>query len=261
MPFAALECVECEVYLVDGKIGYPAGAEDDDLVSVFSTAAGRQTDVLRVGGDDELQLEQFTGRLWERFSRELTRYGLGVLRAWIRHGTIYGKAKTLTGYGLGRIEGWPDDQTIDDIATDTVVAALIYFRDKVLKTHRWQSSGGASLSTFFIGQCLYQFANIYRSALRAEKERIQEATMPMDELPEDEFDVIKGIEATIVANDTVAEAMALLTTDRARQALFLQEHGFTQREIANKLGLRDAKSVENLLGHQLRQLRNRKRTS
>ena len=56
-------------------------------------------------------MEQFTGRLWERFSRELTRYGLGVLRAWIRHGTIYGKAKTLTGYGLGRIEGWPDDQT------------------------------------------------------------------------------------------------------------------------------------------------------
>lgn len=43
--------------------------------------------------------------------------------------------------------------------------------------------------------------------------------------------------------------------------LALQEHGFTQREIADKLGLRDAKSVENLLGHQLRQLRNRKRTS
>ena len=44
-----------------------------------------------------------------------------MLRAWIRHGTIYGKAKALTGYGLGRIEGWPDDQTIDDIAADTVI--------------------------------------------------------------------------------------------------------------------------------------------
>lgn len=56
VPFAALECVEREVYLVDGEIGYPAGAQDDDLVSVFSAAAGRQTDVLRVGGDDELQI-------------------------------------------------------------------------------------------------------------------------------------------------------------------------------------------------------------
>lgn len=250
-----------DIHRVDeGLVG--AWLDDPDLAAELADELER---LRRLQADEELllalQLEQFTGRLWERFSRELTRYGLGVLRAWIRHGTIYGKAKTLTGYGLGRIEGWPDDQTIDDIATDTVVAALNYFRDKVLKTHRWQSSGGASLGTFFIGQCLYQFANIYRSALWAEREHIQEATTPMDELPEDEFDVIKGIEATIVANDTVAEAMALLTTDRARQALFLQEHGFTQREIANKLGLRDAKSVENLLGHQLRQLRNRKRTS
>ncbi|BEL42106.1 Putative transcriptional rgulator [Mycobacteroides abscessus subsp. abscessus] len=253
-----------DIHRVDeGLVG--AWLDDPDLAAELADELEQLERLRRLQADEELvlalQLEQFTGRLWARFSRELTRYGLGVLRAWIRHGTIYVKAKKLTGYGLGRIEGWPDDQTIDDIATDTVVAALNYFRDKVLKTHRWQSSGGASLGTFFIGQCLYQFANIYRSALRAELERIEQATTPMDELPEDEFDVIKGIEATIVTNDTVAEAMALLTTDRARQALFLQEHGFTQREIADKLGLRDAKSVENLLGHQLRQLRNRKRTS
>jgi len=241
-------------HIDDGLVG--AWLDDPDLAAELER-------LRRLQADEELllalQLHQFTGRLWERFSRELTRYGLGVLRAWIRYGTIYGKAKTLTGYGLGRIEGWPDDQTIDDIATDTVVSALIYFRDKVLMANRWQSSGGASLGTFFIGQCLYQFANIYRSALRAEMERIGQATTPMAELPEDCFDIIKGIEATIVANDTVAEAMALLSTDRARQALFMQEHGFTQREIADELGLPDAKSVENLIGYQLRQLR--KRTS
>ena len=243
----------------DGLVG--AWLDDPDLAAELADELER---LRRLQADEELllalQLEQFTGRLWERFARELTRYGLGVLRAWIRHGTIYGKTKALTGYGLGRIEGWPDDQTIDDIATDTVVAALIYFRDKVLVTHRWQSSGGASLATFFIGQCLYQFVNIYRSALRAERERrIQKAPTPMAELPEDRFDIIKGIEETIVANDTVAEAMALLSTDRARRALFMQENGFTQREIADKLGLPDAKSVENLIGYQLRQLR--KRTS
>jgi DNA-directed RNA polymerase specialized sigma24 family protein len=241
---------------------------DDDLVSAWlddPDLAVELADELerlrRLQADEELvlalQLHEFTGRLWNRFSRELSRYGLGVLRAWIRYGTIYGKAKALTGYGLGRIEGWPDDQTIDDIASDTVVAALIYFRDKVLRTNRWQSTGGASLGTFFIGQCLYQFANIYRSALRAERERIQEATSPIAELPEDRFDIIRGIEETIVANDTVAEALALLSTDRARRALFLQEHGFSHREIADELGLPDAKSVENLIGYQLRQLRKR----
>jgi len=237
-----------------------AWLDDPDLAAELADELER---LRRLQADEDLlltlQLHQFTGRPWDRFSRELARYGLGVLRAWIRYGTIYGKAKALTGYGLGRIEGWPDDQAIDDIATDTVVAALIYFRDKVLMTHRWQSSGGASLGTFFVGQCLYQFANIYRSALRAELERIEHATTPIDDVPEDQFDIIKGIEATIVANDTVAEAMALLSTDRARRALFMQEHGFSQREIAAELGLPDAKSVENLLGYQLRQLR--KRTS
>ncbi len=117
--------------------------EDPDLAAELADELER---LRRLQADEELllalELHQFTGRLWDRFVRELSRYGLGVLRAWIRHGTIYGKAKALTGYGLGRIEGWPDDQTIDDIATDTVVAALIYFRDKVLMTHRWQSSGG-----------------------------------------------------------------------------------------------------------------------
>lgn len=175
-----------DIHRVDeGLVG--AWLDDPDLAAELADELEQLERLRRLQADEELvlalQLEQFTGRLWARFSRELTRYGLGVLRAWIRHGTIYVKAKKLTGYGLGRIEGWPDDQTIDDIATDTVVAALNYFRDKVLKTHRWQSSGGASLGTFFIGQCLYQFANIYRSALRAELERIEQATTPMDEHP------------------------------------------------------------------------------
>lgn len=185
-----------------------------------------------------------------------------MLRAWIRHGTIYSKVKALTGYKLGRIEGWPDTETIQDLANDTVVAALEYFREKVLRTRHWQSSGGASLSTFFVGQCLHQFANIYRSAVRAELERIEQAVTPMAELPEDNFDIIKGIEETIIAREAVAEAMAQLSTDRARRAFFLQEVGYTQHEIADQLGLTDAKSVENLIGYQhIRIRRKARRTS
>ena len=45
VPFAALECVECEVYLVDGEIGDPAGAQDDDLVSVISAAGSSMSEI------------------------------------------------------------------------------------------------------------------------------------------------------------------------------------------------------------------------
>jgi hypothetical protein len=40
VPIAALERVECKVYLMDGEIGYTAGSEDDDLISLISAAAG-----------------------------------------------------------------------------------------------------------------------------------------------------------------------------------------------------------------------------
>ncbi len=233
--------------------------DDPDLGNKL--AADRER-LQRLAADEELlltlQLHEFSGRAWERFNRELARYGLGVLRAWLRYGTIYGKVQALTGYKLGRIEGWPDPDTVESLAGDTVVAALTYFREKVLKTNQWQSAGGASLSTYFIGQCLYQFANVYRSALRAERDRIKQAVTPTAELPEEAFDIIRGIEETIVARDAVAEALAQLTTPRARQALFLQEAGYTQSEIADQLGLAGgAKAVENLIGYQHTLIRKR----
>jgi hypothetical protein len=133
------------------------GRNDDGLVSGWldndldlTELADKRERLQRLQADEDLllalQLHEFTGREWDRFTRELARYSLGVLRAWIRRGTIYGKAKTLTGYGLGRIEGWPDPQTAEDLAAETIVVALRYFRDNVLKTHRWQSAGGASLA-------------------------------------------------------------------------------------------------------------------
>lgn len=247
----------------DGLVG--RWLDDPDLAAEL---ADQEEHFQRLQADDELllalQLNGFAGPQWDRFTRELARYGLGVLRAWILRGNIYGKVQSLTGYGLSRLDGWPDRQTAEDLAAETVVVALNYFRDNVLKAHRWQSAGGASLSTFFIGQCLHQFANLYRRAFRSERERIEHAVTPMAELPEHSFEVIKGIEETIVGRNSVAEAMNQLTSTRARKALFLREiGGYTHREIADQLGLPNAKSVENLIGYQhtLIRRRNAQRTS
>ena len=65
-------------------------------------------------------------------------------------------------------------------------------------------------------------------------------------------------DATISA---VAEALGELSTDRAREAFLLQEFGFTQREIAEQLGLPDAKSVENLIGYQHKRIRRHARST
>jgi DNA-directed RNA polymerase specialized sigma24 family protein len=203
----------------------------------------------------ELQLNGFAGRPWMKFSQEMARYGLDILASWIGRGIIYGKVKALTGFTLGRLLGWPDPETSTDLAADTVVDALDYFRERVLRTQRWQADQGASLGTFFIGQCMYRFPNRYRSALRAERTRRQEAVQPMDELPEDAFDPIKGIEHVVVAREELADALAQVSTERARKAVLLDAIGYTHKEIAAQLGLHDARQIENMLGYQRRQRR------
>ncbi len=44
-----------------------------------------------------------------------------------------------------------------------MAVALNKFRDTVLRRHRWDSTRGATIKTYFIGQCLIHFSNIYRS--------------------------------------------------------------------------------------------------
>ena len=72
-----------DIHRVDeGLVG--AWLDDPDLAAELADELEQLERLRRLQADEELllalQLEQFTGRLWERFSRELTRYGLGVLQ-------------------------------------------------------------------------------------------------------------------------------------------------------------------------------------
>lgn len=124
-----------------GLAADPARLEPDESVlddwladDEFDQAAEH---LRRLGGDAELllnlQLDGFAAAVWEPVAQELARYGHAVLCSWTRRRLIFGKVKHRTSYGLPLLDGWPDDETAADIATETVVAALNYFRDKVLQ--------------------------------------------------------------------------------------------------------------------------------
>ena len=221
--------------------GYDGG--NDQLIGQWlgdKELAVEQENLRRLEADEELvlelQLNGFAGRPWDRFAREMARYGMGVISSWIRRGLIYGRVKTLTGFGLGRRDGWPDAELCVDLATDTVVLALDYFRERVLRAGRWDAGRGASLGTFFIGQCLYRFANVYNKALRAEINGEEHREIPADEMAEEWFDPIRGIEAEVVARQDVADALAQVSTERAREALVLKHiGGYSYDEIAERL--------------------------
>lgn len=222
-----------------------------------------QQNLQRLIADEELllklQLHGFTGRPWERFAHEMARYGIGVISSWIRRGVIYGKVKALTGFGLERRDGWPDAELCGDIATDTVIVALDYFRERVLRAGRWDASKGASLGTFFIGQCLYRFANAYTKALRAEIKRHEHREIPDDYMPDEWFDPIRGIEATVMTRQDLVDALAQVSSQRAREALVLKHiGGYTYEEIAERLNMTDARQIGNMLDYQRAQRRKRR---
>lgn len=242
-----------------------AGSDDElDTWLADSEFAHEAERLRRLGGDQELllrlQLNGYTDAVWRPVAEEFARYGMAVMKSWLRRRTIFAQVKTKTGYGLPRApEEWLDgEHTIDDLATMTVVPALAYFKTNVLMQNRWDPSRGASLRTFFIGQCLYQFCNPYRAWYQEEQERRALA----DLVDNDDLDYlhgsVHGVEEQVVLQSEVKDALRAVGTALARRAFILRSAGYTYREIAIRLGLPNDKAVENILGHQARRIQRRK---
>lgn len=212
----------------------------------------------RLGGDEELllrlQLGGYAERDWGPVAEELARYGLGVIRCWIRRRLIFQRVATRTGWGMPSVpEEWlHNDDDVEALAVDTVIAALNYFKVKVLMANRWDPTRGASLATFFIGQCLYQFPNVYQSWAGKERTRRSAETALEDWTGST---AKPGPQERLLRTEELAGALAAVTSDTARRAFLLRDDGYTLAEIALQLGLRNAKAVENLLAHQVRQFR------
>ena len=87
------------------------------------------------------------------------------MTAWILDGTVVRvcREKGLAAPWNSRCH---DQNEAESLAADVVSNALIKFRDNVLKPDIWRPDRGASLSSFFVGQCLIRWGNVYRQWYR-----------------------------------------------------------------------------------------------
>lgn len=203
----------------------------------------------------QLQLEGYEGKAWDYFSDVLARYGYAVLFAWLVRGTMLAKCKEKRIRGLppelGPIYG--DDAA--ELAGEVVAVAIHYFRKTVLKRHRWDPKGGASLRTFFIGQCLIRFPDVYRP-WRKEAGR----DIPTENVVCDDRDSPDDLEITVVQRIEIDQALREID-ERTGQVLRLLADGLTQKEIARTMAEQNgepmsAKAVEAILyRHRRRQQR------
>jgi hypothetical protein len=110
----------------------------------------------------QLQLRSYSDESWKPVANALAEYGYGVMKGWLFTRRIYSEVAR-GGFGsLPRCpESWLDEDTIQELAAETVAKALYYFKFEVLIKNKWDPTRGASLATFFVGQCKRQFANVY----------------------------------------------------------------------------------------------------
>lgn len=107
----------------------------------------------------------YTGAEWDLLADRLIAYGYSVVLAWLRKGVIFQRCEQ-RGVLLRRTEQSRRPDEAASLAGETVTVSVIKFREAVLIPRVWRPDGGASLETFFVGQCLIRFPNVYRRWLR-----------------------------------------------------------------------------------------------
>ena len=236
--------------------------DEGDVYGWADTAEerARAARIDRLAGDrdliGELRRRGFAGPEYQRTAEELVRYGVGVLTAWIARGTVFDKCAK-----KGRAVERPPAGALDlieaeSMAGEVITVALAHFRTDVLLPGRWDPARGASLTTFFVGQCILRFPNIYRSWLA----QVPEYTLDEATARDERRNPVDSVEDDVIRDRMTAEALRLVRSDDARRALVLVGYGYTQPQIARRLG-KTEKAVERMLDYARKQVKKGQRSA
>ncbi|GHD50854.1 sigma-70 family RNA polymerase sigma factor [Mycetocola manganoxydans] len=203
---------------------------------------------------EELRAQNFSGLHWNYYATELAKYGLAVLTGWTMRGLIFDRVKKYSFGGLPQPidDALRDHQTAESLAGEVVAISLRAFRERVLIPGKWDPSKGASIKTFFIGQCLMQFPNIYR---KWHTETYDQASMRAESINDDEnFDedlLANGedVAVTVTIQSEIDRALEAVKDPRAKKAYVLAAAGHTHEEIGQHLEM-TPKAVERMLHYE-----------
>jgi DNA-directed RNA polymerase specialized sigma24 family protein len=201
----------------------------------------------------ELGWRNFEGPEYDYFQGEMVKYAVAVLTSWIRKRTIFHYCRQRGHGGLPAAPAnvFDDAGLVEDLVMETVGRALVTFRDYVLVPGRWDYRRGASLRTYFIGQCLIQFANVYQSWRRHDADRIE--AVPVEE-PREFLQRHDPGPEELVVQQQYAGALLEGMKPRDRQIFTMISMGITQVKIAERLGV-TPKTVERVVANHRDRLR------
>ncbi|MFI6015326.1 hypothetical protein ACIBAG_42305 [Streptomyces sp. NPDC051243] len=239
------------------KSDFSAPVSEDDLRRM-DVRHGRVAQRLQANVDRRLRDRQlvvvlarcgFQGQEYDHFVEELVRYGVSVLRGWMHSGYIFrlvaDRGFGLTPHELDLEELASDSDLREDLATMTVARALPPFRQRALVEGRWAYEGGASITTYFMGACLYAFPNEFRRhrATKERQRRVLQGQLAVYEGPVHPFSTADEV----ASRQQVLEELRAIKDRRTQAAVALTVDGYTQEEIRELLDEKSARVIEGLL--------------
>lgn len=202
----------------------------------------------RLAGDADLERalrsRGFDGEDWDFVVDMFAEYGVAVIGGWLRRGLMVARCaeKKIKAPALPD-HVRRDEEAVYDIATETVAESIVTFRDHVLVPGRWDPAKGASLRTFFIGQCMLRYPNIARRFLTQYQNRAPILGEQQTLYAALDTGAITGVEDDAIRTVTVQNILKGVTHPRAARALAMDACGYSNTEIATDLGIsRDAAS-------------------
>lgn len=234
VPDDALAQTEVELSLTEG--------EETDGERSRRLAADRR--LIEILARENFEGEQFD-QLYRKLAHKLTGYAWPVLMKWLSTRRIFRECERYRRpvNQLAAAYGWTDDDR-SQIATDTIIEAVEFFRDYALRQGKWDWQRGASLSTYFVGACICCFPQVHQ---RWWKEQVVARSMVLVTLDQAERQVDHPLNlipdprsdpATLaVLRDEAHRAMKQITDQRLREVLWLRATGYTQAEAAHEAGL------------------------
>lgn len=241
----------------DDDEALPFDRTSAQIIWLHSEHLADEERLARLLGDERLLADLvavgFAGPEWDFVEEQLLRYGLAVISSWIRSGLIVAKCAEKGVRARPPKPAARERDSADEIALEVIGIGIVKFRDDVLLPGKYDPKKGASLSTFFIGQCLFQYDNVMAKWETHELPipRIADSDVEAKVL---EMGCVVGAEDDVIRTEMARMILAGASTDVAARVLAMSALRYSVEEIAADVG-KSVDAVRGLLKREKRLLR------
>ena len=237
-------------------------ANQDETEEERSWRLAADRKLVEILAGENFEGERFN-HLYRKLACKLTGYAWPIMMKWMSTGQVFHECKRYRRpVNQSAAEyGWTDDDRCQ-IATDTIIAAVDFFRDYGLRRGNWDWRRGASLATYFVGACVCCFPRAHQ---RWWKEQLVAQSVLLANWDNEESQVDDPLKlvadpqsdpcTVAVVRDEACRVMKQMTDPQLRQVLWLRSIGYTQAKAAHEAGLTE-KAAEGRLGRYRKKLRN-----